>query len=162
MQCSCVHNTVNTSLSLQVRETVQLYCCLLIKWLSSREEIDPAHFETTYVPLLCIYRQSMIHISVDQDRPSFHANSHTRTLFPQENIFTIPNLLSVSRIALSPVLGYLVLVENYILALGLFSLAGISDLVSHLRRVWRPAGAMYLQLPLKLSVKFEDKLRLSD
>lgn len=74
----------------------------------------------------------MIHISAEKAKPSFHASSH---IFPQENIFTIPNLISVSRIALSPVLGYLVLVENYIFALGLFSLAGISDLVSHLRQV---------------------------
>ena len=58
-----------------------------------------------------------------------------RDILPQENIFTVPNLLSVSRIALSPVLGYLVLVESYMLALGLFSLASISDLVSCLRQV---------------------------
>ena len=64
-------------------------------------------------------------------------------------------MLSVSRIALSPVLGYLVLVEHYILALGLFSLAGISDLVSHLRHV---GGCYALAAALKLNVKLEDKL----
>lgn len=49
---------------------------------------------------------------------------------PQENIFTIPNLLSLSRIALSPLLGYLVLSEKYMLAFGLFALASVSDMVS--------------------------------
>jgi len=50
--------------------------------------------------------------------------------YEKENIFTIPNLLSLSRIALSPLLGYLVLSEKYMLAFGLFALAGVSDMVS--------------------------------
>ena len=50
-------------------------------------------------------------------------------MLSQENIFTIPNLLSLGRIALSPVLGYFVLSENYKLALTFFVLAGISDMV---------------------------------
>ena len=49
----------------------------------------------------------------------------------QENILTVPNLLSLSRIALSPVLGYLVLMENYSLAFGLLALAGVTDLVRY-------------------------------
>ena len=47
----------------------------------------------------------------------------------QENIFTVPNVLSLGRIALSPALGYFVLSENYKLALTFFVLAGVSDLV---------------------------------
>ena len=46
-----------------------------------------------------------------------------------ENIFTIPNVLSLGRIVLSPVLGYFVLSENYKLALAFFVLAGVSDMV---------------------------------
>ena len=42
---------------------------------------------------------------------------------------TIPNLLSLRRIAASPVLGYFVLREKYSLALGLFALTGVSDVV---------------------------------
>ena len=69
----------------------------------------------------------------------------------------------MSRIALSPVLGYLVLVESYMLALGLFSLAGVSDLVSHLRGWFVVLGPKVgwtsdYVLTLKWSVKFEDKL----
>ena len=51
------------------------------------------------------------------------------TFFSQENIFTIPNVLSLGRIVLSPVLGYFVLSENYKLALTFFVLAGVSDMV---------------------------------
>ena len=53
----------------------------------------------------------------------------TPIIISQENIFTIPNVLSLGRIALSPALGYLVLSDNYRLALTLFMLAGVSDMV---------------------------------
>ena len=42
---------------------------------------------------------------------------------------TVPNLLSLGRIVLSPVLGYLVIIGNYSAALGLFTVAGLSDMV---------------------------------
>ncbi|KAJ9591573.1 hypothetical protein L9F63_001927 [Diploptera punctata] len=47
----------------------------------------------------------------------------------RENVFTIPNLLCISRIAMSPVLGYLIVQSDYHLALGVFVFAGISDLL---------------------------------
>ena len=47
----------------------------------------------------------------------------------QENIWTIPNLISFTRISLAPYLGYLVYTESFPLACGLFALAGLSDLV---------------------------------
>ena len=50
-------------------------------------------------------------------------------LASQENIFTVPNVLSLGRIVLSPALGYFVLCENYKLALAFFVLAGVSDMV---------------------------------
>lgn len=50
--------------------------------------------------------------------------------FLQENIVTVPNLLSLGRIVLSPVLGYLVISSNFSVALGLFAVAGLSDMVS--------------------------------
>ena len=49
----------------------------------------------------------------------------------QKKIFTVPNELSLGRIVLSPALGYLVLSENYKLALAFFILAGVSDMVRH-------------------------------
>ncbi|KAG7167949.1 Cardiolipin synthase (CMP-forming)-like [Homarus americanus] len=52
---------------------------------------------------------------------------HRKTL--RENIWTVPNLLCVSRIAFSPVLVHLVVSSNYSWALGLFMLAGFTDLL---------------------------------
>ena len=49
--------------------------------------------------------------------------------FEKENIWTIPNLLSASRIVLSPVLCYLVLQQHYALGFGLLAVAGVSDLI---------------------------------
>ncbi|XP_059576221.1 cardiolipin synthase (CMP-forming) isoform X2 [Alligator mississippiensis] len=46
-----------------------------------------------------------------------------------ENPWTIPNLLSLVRIGLAPVLGYLIVEEDFNVALGVFTLAGITDLL---------------------------------
>ena len=54
---------------------------------------------------------------------------HFSVFIFQENIFTVPNVLSLGRIVLSPALGYFVLSENYKLALMFFVLAGVSDMV---------------------------------
>ncbi|CAJ0963328.1 unnamed protein product [Ranitomeya imitator] len=54
-----------------------------------------------------------------------------------ENPWTIPNLLSMTRIGLSPVLGYLIVAENFNFALGIFVLAGITDLLDgYIARNW--------------------------
>ena len=47
--------------------------------------------------------------------------------FERENIYTVPNLISLTRAASSPLLGYLVLTGRFDWALGLFLVAGISD-----------------------------------
>uniref|UniRef100_A0ABM5GNF3 cardiolipin synthase (CMP-forming) n=1 Tax=Pogona vitticeps TaxID=103695 RepID=A0ABM5GNF3_9SAUR len=46
-----------------------------------------------------------------------------------ENPWTIPNFLSMARIGLAPVLGYLIVEEDFNIALGVFALAGITDLL---------------------------------
>lgn len=56
--------------------------------------------------------------------------THYLNILLQENIATVPNLLSFSRIVLSPMLGYLVVSNNYPAALGLFAVAGLSDMVT--------------------------------
>ncbi|XP_033627402.1 cardiolipin synthase (CMP-forming)-like [Asterias rubens] len=47
----------------------------------------------------------------------------------KENIFTIPNLLSTTRLVLSPIIGYLVIHECYTIGACLFTFAGITDLL---------------------------------
>ncbi|XP_046579899.1 LOW QUALITY PROTEIN: cardiolipin synthase (CMP-forming)-like [Haliotis rubra] len=51
------------------------------------------------------------------------------TSSPTENIYTIPNLLTVGRMLSAPFLGYMVMSENFQWALGLFAFAGVSDLL---------------------------------
>ena len=47
----------------------------------------------------------------------------------RENIYTIPNLLTVSRMVACPVLGLAIVNENFYLATGLLVYAGLTDLV---------------------------------
>ncbi|XP_045184752.1 cardiolipin synthase (CMP-forming)-like [Mercenaria mercenaria] len=47
----------------------------------------------------------------------------------KENVWTVPNMLTMSRIMLTPVIGYLVVEESYSVALGLFTFAGLTDLL---------------------------------
>ncbi|KAG6365305.1 hypothetical protein INS49_006914 [Diaporthe citri] len=46
-----------------------------------------------------------------------------------ENIYTIPNLLTASRLVLAPVIGYCILHDHHAWTLGLFAYAGITDLL---------------------------------
>ncbi|KAJ3289304.1 hypothetical protein HK104_007556 [Borealophlyctis nickersoniae] len=47
----------------------------------------------------------------------------------QEDIYTIPNSLTLFRIALSPYIGYLIVSESYTTALGFMVFAGFTDLL---------------------------------
>lgn len=47
----------------------------------------------------------------------------------RENVFTVPNALSLARLCSSPVLGYLVLTGGYTPALILFAAAGVTDVL---------------------------------
>ncbi|CAJ0829976.1 5749_t:CDS:2 [Entrophospora sp. SA101] len=47
----------------------------------------------------------------------------------RENIWNVPNVFTLSRLAASPIIGYFILNQQYELALGLFFYAGISDLL---------------------------------
>lgn len=46
-----------------------------------------------------------------------------------ENIYTIPNILTFSRLVAAPIIGYLILHEQHVAALSLFVYAGATDLV---------------------------------
>lgn len=61
----------------------------------------------------------------------YRINKQTQMIFfsQKENVYTVPNLLCVSRIAMSPILGYLILEQDFHWALGVLTVAGITDLV---------------------------------
>lgn len=55
-----------------------------------------------------------------------------------ENIYTLPNILTVSRLIAAPVVGYLVVKEQHVWAVALFAYAGITDLVDGwIARRWK-------------------------
>ncbi|KAK9423914.1 hypothetical protein SUNI508_03930 [Seiridium unicorne] len=50
-------------------------------------------------------------------------------LTPHENIYTVPNLLTFSRLIAAPFIGYAILHDAHVWALSLFVYAGVSDLL---------------------------------
>lgn len=58
-----------------------------------------------------------------------HTQSSQRKPSLRENIYTFPNLLTVSRIAACPALGWSILSDNYSAATCLLLYAGITDWV---------------------------------
>ena len=60
------------------------------------------------------------------------------SLSPHENIYTIPNILTISRLVAAPIIGYLVLHDQHAWAVGLFAYAGITDLIDgYIARRWK-------------------------
>ena len=59
-------------------------------------------------------------------------------LTPHENIYNLPNILTVSRLIAAPVTAYLLVHDQYRWALALFAYAGITDLVDGwIARRWK-------------------------
>ncbi|KAI1384499.1 uncharacterized protein F4822DRAFT_433043 [Hypoxylon trugodes] len=60
------------------------------------------------------------------------------SLTPHENIYTVPNLLTFSRLVAAPFIGYAILHDAHGWALGLFAYAGASDLLDGwIARRWK-------------------------
>ncbi|CAG7828033.1 unnamed protein product [Allacma fusca] len=58
-----------------------------------------------------------------------HMRQKMDKIITKENIYTVPNLLCVLRIASSPVLVYLIMNQQYGSAVGIFAFAGVTDLL---------------------------------
>lgn len=59
-------------------------------------------------------------------------------IIERENIWTVPNVLCVTRIVFSPYLGYLIVQSDFNLALGLLVVAGVTDVLDGwIARTWR-------------------------
>ncbi|KAI6887841.1 hypothetical protein KC318_g15235 [Hortaea werneckii] len=64
--------------------------------------------------------------------------SSLTNLTPRENIYNLPNFLTVSRLIAAPVTAYFLVHDHYKWALGLFAYAGFTDLVDGwLARKWK-------------------------
>lgn len=64
--------------------------------------------------------------------------SSLTSLTPHENIYNLPNFLTVTRLFAAPATAYLLLHDHHTWALGLFAYAGITDLVDGwMARKWK-------------------------
>lgn len=62
----------------------------------------------------------------------------------RENIFTIPNFLCIGRIAMSPYLGYVIVQNDFKLAVGLMVFAGLTDLADGwIARNWKGQASKF-------------------
>lgn len=68
-------------------------------------------------------------LSGSQNEPGSNPPKDSLAKTIHENIYTLPNLLTVSRIAACPVLGWAILSDDYLLATGLLVYAGVTDWV---------------------------------
>ncbi|XXG96696.1 hypothetical protein Hte_002986 [Hypoxylon texense] len=60
------------------------------------------------------------------------------SLTPHENIYTVPNILTFSRLVAAPFIGYAIVHDAHVWALSLFAYAGISDLLDGwIARRWK-------------------------
>ncbi|MCJ1276949.1 hypothetical protein MMC21_004757 [Puttea exsequens] len=65
-----------------------------------------------------------------QRQPDPTPSTTKPTILPtHENIYTLPNFLTLTRLLSAPAVGYLLVYNHYPLALGLFVYAGVTDLV---------------------------------
>ncbi|KAI9261115.1 CDP-alcohol phosphatidyltransferase-domain-containing protein [Sporodiniella umbellata] len=63
-----------------------------------------------------------------EQEKELHQNANAKKEI-RENIYTIPNILTFGRLLAAPYIGYLILEHDYNLALGLFGLAGFTDML---------------------------------
>eukprot|EP00051_Salpingoeca_urceolata_P023946 m.413134 g.413134 ORF g.413134 m.413134 type:complete len:338 (+) comp20172_c5_seq8:92-1105(+) len=73
------------------------------------------------------HRLRRLHATNTEGNDSNHQPTPTPKRRVQENIFTIPNLLTLGRLTATPFLGHLIVSKQYPAALGLFMVAGVSD-----------------------------------
>ncbi|GAB0135380.1 hypothetical protein EsDP_00003720 [Epichloe bromicola] len=64
-----------------------------------------------------------------QVKTNSQAKSATTEAIVHEDIYTIPNFLTLTRLVAAPIVGYLVLHDSHAWAVGLFAYAGITDLL---------------------------------
>lgn len=74
------------------------------------------------------FRLSNTHIPVFQSLRRYTSTIPTKKE-TRENIYTIPNFLTVSRILATPVIGYLIVQQHHIPAVSLLFAAGLTDVI---------------------------------
>jgi len=117
-----------------------LWCCVGGQTYSSGHSVG--HIGHNNLKTEILKGRRRIHCLVSLNQGRFHephakddnenrdVDDKEREFKPRrENVWTIPNLLCVIRMGMAPVLGYMVISEQYGPALGLFVVAGLTDLL---------------------------------
>lgn len=143
MPSRCIAGMLRTTTSLRLSLLPTLYrpCIPLHRVRLSEIRKFPAKAFIRPPPtftLCCGFSTSRKYASAGQTPPKI-----PQKLAIRENIYTIPNLLTVSRIFACPVLGWSILEGNYHLATGLLVYAGLTDLVRILSSTSYPPSNFY-------------------
>jgi cardiolipin synthase len=79
------------------------------------------------------HRSSSSPPSLPDEKSDFQTNAKARRKkfkeMLRENIYTVPNFLSATRLVLSPYIAYQIYHDNFTVALGAFIVAGVTDLL---------------------------------
>jgi len=105
-----------------VRTTMSLFKISVRPLLRTCSPSIPLHRQRSFV-----LRRHFVATPCTRYSPNSEPKKDQPTL--RENIYTIPNLLTVSRILACPALGWSIFNDDFYLATGLLVYAGISDLV---------------------------------
>ena len=102
------------------------------RWTSSKPSGEPQGSQSEEyvgIPYVCI-------VGVPTDEASSKPTTAAKRLLSKlpmgkshENIYTVPNILTFTRLVAAPVVGYLLVHDYHAAALSLFAYAGITDLV---------------------------------
>ena len=68
-------------------------------------------------------------ISVSRQQQATFLSTISLFFLKKEDIYTVPNLLSTFRIVITPVLGYLIVTEDFVSSFIFFGVAGVTDMV---------------------------------
>jgi len=86
------------------------------------------------LPAICPFLSLAADLYPRPTSPTQEPTSTLRKILPampktnlRENIYTIPNILTASRLVAAPFIGYCILHDYHALTLGLFAYAGITD-----------------------------------
>lgn len=135
MLCRNVYSlTVKLSARLKIPCNVREFCSVKKLNIGTLSSFSPYHqeyrhsFISTTTDAKIFYRR--IILSTCQNcRKHDDVRRGKGNVQQKENIMTVPNLLTASRIISTPFLGYMVTHGNFEMALGLFVVAGITDLL---------------------------------
>lgn len=88
-----------------------------------------AHAKYSLVCELSLQFSKLIYSSSEPDSKKSPILSRIPRPSSHENIYTVPNILTFSRLIAAPLVGYFLVYDHHAAALGLFAYAGITDLV---------------------------------